>query len=251
MNEELKAQLKQELKQEIKQERKKKRRIKLIVVFIILLILIIGWLVLVSKDNYKTKVISQEELEQYKKEISITKDNWKDYIVTEDTRTEIKDAFGKVTNIHEGTMLKLKDNICGYIILKVKVNNKDLAYLNTDEQQIVTIIGGSDDKNYNQLRTSVKTRTDKDIEIYNNRYTLNDLECIEVMGYLYTIDLPDNIWQTDKEGKQFFNLQSTSGGWYKCLKEDNEQDNKEGIYKYIHTLSSMEYEKYEKEIQNK
>ena len=97
-----------------------------------------------------------------------------------------------------------------------------------------------------------KSRTEGDISIYNNRYTINDIECIEVIGYLYTIDIPDNLWQTDyyNHNKECIRLThyKNNNSWRTLFKEiDTELEEKGYDTNYIEVLSNYEYEKYQEE----
>lgn len=215
--EELRKQLKEEIKQEMKKERRK-RRIILFIIALVIIAIVYG-ISIIQKNSREIKQYSMQELEQYKTELSITTENWKDYIVIEDIETESKDAFGKVTNKYESSIIRLKENICGYAILKFKTNSS------INREQIVTLIGGKDYKdNTYQLHMDGKTRREGDISIYNNRYTINDIECIEVIGYLYTIDIPDNLWQIDSfnnNKKECIRLShyKNNGSWLILFKE--------------------------------
>lgn len=245
--EELRKQLKQEIKQEMKKERRK-RRIILFIIAIVIIAVVYG-IGIILQNSRKAKEYSMQELEQYKTELSITTENWKDYIVIEDMETESKDAFGKVTSKNEFTIIRLKENICGYAILRFKVQKGVF-----DNEQVVTLVGGHDYKDYglSQLHMQGKSRTEGDISIYNNRYTINDIECIEVIGYLYTIDIPDNLWQTDyyNYNKECIRLTGykNNNSWRTLFKEiDTELEEKGYDTNYIEALSNYEYEKYQEE----
>lgn len=248
MNEqELKEQLRQEVKQEIKQEMKKTRRKKMIVFFILLLIAIIVFVAIVYiRRNNSAKTISQEELSQYKTEIQITDNNWKDYIVVEDVKNETRNEFGEVESITNGTQIKLKDDICGYLVLKLKVTNPDKwnPYIK-NEEQTVAIIGGTDySDSINQIRVMIEEDTEDGIKTINKKFSIDDIECVQVKGYLYTINLPETIWNTDNLGNQYIYVEDgdTKTMFFK------EDDPRSGNFNYIKTLSSFEYTKYIEEI---
>ena len=247
MNEEvLKKQIKQELKQEMKNEKRKKRRIAFIIALVIITV-VLG-VCIIQSNSGKTKMYSMQELEQYKTEIAITTENWEEYIVLEDIDVEGKDAFGKLTNKTESTVMRLKENICGYVIIKFQTNN--------DTEEIVTLLGGRDYKDYylSQLNMSSTTRIEGDISIYNNRYTINDLECIQIIGHLYIIDIPDNLWRIDsyynKESIRLSNYKN-NGSWLMLLRETDAELEEQGNYNYIRALSNYEYEKYQEENETK
>ena len=244
--EELRKQLKQEIKQEMKKERRK-RRIILFIIAIVIIAVICG-ISIIQQNSRKLKEYSMQELEQYKTELSITTENWKDYIVIEDIETESKDAFGKVTSKNESSIIRLKENICGYAILRFKTQKGVF-----DNEQVVTLVGGRDDKDYGigtgQLHMQGKSRTEVDISIYNNRYTINDIECIEVIGYLYTIDIPDNLWQKNYNFDNKESIILTDNGSRRMLfKEIDTELEEQGFdTNYIKVLSGYEYEKYQEE----
>lgn len=215
--EELRKQLKQEIKQELKKER---RKIILFIITIAIIAFVCG-IGIIQKNSRKVKEYSMQELQQYKTEQSITTENWRDYIVIEDIEIESKDTFGKVTSKSESSIIRLKENICGYAILRFKTSKGVF-----DNEQVVTLVGGHDYKDYgmSQLHMQGKSRTEGDISIYNNRYTINDIECIEVIGYLYTIEIPDNLWQIDSfnnNKKECIRLShyKNNGSWLTLFKE--------------------------------
>ena len=222
MNEqEIKEQLKQEIKQEMKQEKKEKRKRKLIILFIILAILISWWGLAVYnsqklKKEHEIKIISKEEFSQYITEIPITTENWKDYITIECETKENKNEFGEITSTTEHWNFKLKENMYGYAILKVKHNN-----INTE---IVHTIKSST----TPLGIQLKNNTTPDI---------NDMECLQAKGSLYTLNLPEDIWQVEEtDGKKYFNV-ATENGYTTCWEDT-----------YINQLSDNEYLKYRQSI---
>lgn len=230
-------------KNKTRNEKIKKKKI-IIFLAIILVIMIIGLIINNKNSNGNKRIISQDELSQYITEkIQISIENWKDYIITEDTIVENKNDFGELTSIYKSTKLKLKNDICGYVILNVKAKNKQEWFGDTEE--ILTICGGRGSLNdlliYNKERNE-KSNTENEVEINDRTFTIDDIECTQLTGYLYKINIPDSIWETDKNGKQYFNLQSDDSGWWECLKENNKENN------YINIISNMEYQKYKKQI---
>ena len=226
--------LKEQLKQEIRQEMKKSARKKRIIIFAIILVIIAGLFIFYkiqrSTEAELHKRYTYEELAQYKKEIPITTENWKDYITTEDIREENKDAFGNVTSISERTALKLKDNICGYVVLELNIPKNKYR-----KKETIAITGG---QNYQaNIVEQVERRTEGNIEISNYRFTIDDLEAVQLKGYIYTIDIPEEIWKTEKStGKKYILMENDF-----FYKEDND---------YIKILSSREYERYQEQIKN-
>ncbi len=224
--------LREQLKQEIIQEMKKSARKKRIIIFAIILIIIAGIFICYKIDCYRKKQTDKrytyEELSQYKKEISITAENWKDYVTTEDRTQETKDDFGRITNKDERTILKLKDNIGGYAIFEFEVPNSYFG------EKTLSIIGGID-----SVGVAIGTGTSRkegDIIVKNYRYTLDDLKLVQVKGYIYTIDIPEEIWQTDETtGAKYIRLEMGE----KLYKDD-----------CIKTLSRRDYNEYEKQIGN-
>lgn len=187
-----------------------------------------------NKDNAK-KIITQEELAKYTTELPITTDNWKDYIELEDKEEEQKDAFGEITRIDKYTSLKMKDNnVYGYITIQYEITNKNLLAFPNDPTQTTTIYNGNssymyinfiNDKNNNKSITKDKT------------FTINDMKCNRIKGKLYTIDLPNNIWQVDEQGKEYITIELTENS-KKTYMEDTKK-----IYKdtYIKDLGQMIY----------
>lgn len=232
--------LKEQLKQEIKQEMKKSRKKKIVIILIILLI-IASIVVFVVFNNRKraeetakqneTKIISEEEFAQYTTEIPITTENWQDYMELEDVTKENKNAFGEVENIMKNTQIKLKDNLYGYVVLEFNITNKDL--LSTTSNDSTYIIEIYPDGEFNSMRLKYRNEGNN---VYDSTLTINDLECIKAKGSVYTLDLPEELWQIENTmppniGKKCFYLGTKDR--YSIYYEDN----------YIEQLSQREYEK--------
>ena len=230
MNEqEIKAQLKQELKEEMKQEKKKKRKIKLIILFIILAILISWWGLAVYnsqklKKEHEIKIISKEEFSQYITEIPITTENWKNYFDYEYKKVENKDAFGEIISTKYEPHLKLKDNMYGYVVLQIEINNN----LYSDYEYKTTL----------NIRSNDTTLPMADFRLKSNAtITMNDIICTKAKGSLYTLNLPEDIWQVEEtDGKKYFNV-ATENGYTTCWEDT-----------YINQLSDNEYLKYRQSI---
>lgn len=244
MNEDIKEQLKKELKQEMKQEKKKKRMI-----ISIILLIIAGIIIFIVCNAYKKvelhkpKIISNEEFSQYITEIPVTTENWKEYFECKDITKEEKDAFGEVTGIAKLTQLKLKDNIYGYLILKFKIDN-NLTILNRNEA-IITV-----DKQYTNINdfASLKNKSN-DKNVFDFTISMNELNCIQVKGNLYKIDLPDDIWQDDgsvmTSGKMAEDGKAIQIEERKHFNVGTENDYKTyWEYTYMDTLFNEEYQKY-------
>lgn len=230
--------LKEQLKQEIKEEMKKAKRKKRFIILIVLLI-IAAFISIVVFNYYENNIraISQEELSKYKTELTITQENWKDYIVAEDKTTENKDEFGELKSIEKNTYLKLKDDICGYVILELKIPN-------ISDEETYTIIGGTDGNSvtvYSNSTTNIDSVTK--IPTYDSTFNINELENVQVKGYIYTIDIPDDVWKTDKDGNEYFKVEIDKNHSSIYYKEDTKSDRAD----YIERLSYDEYEKYNKE----
>lgn len=93
-----------------------------------------------SSKKKETKIISREELSQYMTEIPITADNWKDYCTVENKEVEYKNDSGEITSTGSKSILKLKDNIIGYMELKLKINSDALPN-DSKETEIITVHG--------------------------------------------------------------------------------------------------------------
>ncbi len=230
--------LKEQLKREIRQEMKKSARKKRIIILVIILVIIAGIFIYVKISNDRlaelNKQYTYEEISQYKKEIPITTENWKEYITTEDTTAENKDNFGNVTSKYEKTQLKLKDNICGYVVLELNIPKNKY-----NKKQNIVIIGGTNNYYENSLIIYGEQTKEGDITIYHERFTLDDLEVVQIKGYIYTIDIPEEMWRTRKNsGEKYINYENIT------LYKDNTNENRN----YIYTLSYKEYEKYKEQI---
>ena len=151
------------------------------------------------EDNQTTekntvKVISQEEFSQYITEIPITTENWKNYFEYEYRKVENKDAFGEITSISYEPHLKLKDNMYGYVVLQVEINSN--LYNNYEYKQ--NLIISSNDTILPMADFRLKS---------NVTITINDIICTKAKGSLYTLNLPEDIWQIDEtDGKRYFNI---------------------------------------------
>lgn len=224
--EELRKQLKQEIKQELKKERRKRR----IIILVVLAIIILGYVGYIYILNENNKEISQEEFEQYKEEIIITKDNWKDYIIAEDITEERTNEFGKVLRTNKNTVLKLKENICGYVIIEIKEKS-------TTHTQIITLTGGN--TNHTSIDTDYLSKHNAEKQIYDNTTTIDNIECIQIKGYIYKLNIPDSLWKTNKNtGNHYIKIHNNNGDyWLTLIKQEN----------YIYSLSLKEYTERETE----
>lgn len=229
---ELKEQIKQEIKDEIKKSKRKKRTIILIV---FLVIAVVGSIAVFYYYENNISSISQEEFSKYKTEITITPENWKDYVIAENRTEENKDDFGEVKSIEKNTYLKLKDDICGYVILEFKIPNI------TDEETYI-LIGGTEGysvTSYSESTTSIDSVTK--IPTYDSTFNIDELEDVKVNGYIYTIDLPDDVWKTDKNGNEYFRLEMDKNYSNRYYKEEHTNSDRSN---YIERLSYDEYDKY-------
>lgn len=176
------------------------------------------------EDNQTTekntvKVISQEEFSQYITEIPITTENWKNYFEYEYRKVENKDAFGEITSISYEPHLKLKDNMYGYVVLQVEINSN--LYNNYEYKQ--NLIISSNDTILPMADFRLKSGA---------TITMNDITCTKAKGSLYTLNLPEDIWQIDEtDGKRYFNIGTENN--YETYKEDS----------YINRLCQEEYSK--------
>ena len=207
--------IKEQLKQEIKQEMKKSKR-KKIIIFIIILIIAVGLFFVVRQsrisrtsptEQSKIRVMTEEEFAQYTTEIPITTENWKNYFDYEYKKVENKDAFGEIIITKYEPHLKLKDNIYGYAVLQIEINNN----LYSDYEYKKDLIIGSNDTTLPMADFRLKSGA---------TITMNDITCTKAKGSLYTLNLPEDIWQIDEtDGKRYFNIGTENS--YTIYKEDN------------------------------
>lgn len=207
--------IKEQLKQEIKQEMKKSKR-KKIIIFIIILIIAVGLFFVVRQsrisrtsptEQSKIRVMTEEEFAQYTTEIPITTENWKNYFDYEYKKVENKDAFGEIISTKYEPHLKLKDNIYGYAVLQIEINNN----LYSDFEYKKDLIIGSNDTTLPMADFRLKSGA---------TITMNDIICTKAKGSLYTLNLPEDIWQIDEtDGKRYFNIGTENS--YTIYKEDN------------------------------
>ena len=207
--------IKEQLKHEIKQEMKKSKR-KKIIIFIIILIIAVGLFFVVRQsrisrtsptEQSKIRVMTEEEFAQYTTEIPITTENWKNYFDYEYKKVENKDAFGEIISTKYEPHLKLKDNIYGYAVLQIEINNN----LYSDYEYKKDLIIGSNDTTLPMADFRLKSGA---------TITMNDITCTKAKGSLYTLNLPEDIWQIDEtDGKRYFNIGTENS--YTIYKEDN------------------------------
>ena len=207
--------IKEQLKQEIKQEMKKSKR-KKIIIFIIILIIAVGLFFVVRQsrisrtsptEQSKIRVMTEEEFAQYTTEIPITTENWKNYFDYEYKKVENKDAFGEIISTKYEPHLKLKDNMYGYVVLQIEINNN----LYSDYEYKKDLIIGSNDTTLPMADFRLKSGA---------TITMNDITCTKAKGSLYTLNLPEDIWQIDEtDGKRYFNIGTENS--YTIYKEDN------------------------------
>lgn len=186
----------------------KKNNKIIIISLIVIIILLIGVIIKQSQDIKKIKeavgiednqttikIISQEEFSQYiAEEIPITTENWKNYFEYEYKETENKDAFGEVISTTYDPTLKLKDNMYGFVILQIEINSN--LYDNYEYKQDLNIY--SNDTILPMADFRLKS---------NATITMNDITCTKAKGSLYTLNLPEDIWQIDEtDGKRYFNV---------------------------------------------
>ena len=230
--------IKEQLKQEIKQEMKKSKRKKLII-FLIILIIAVGVFFVIRQikisptEQIQRNVMTEEEFAQYITEIPITIENWRDYVDIQDVEEEVKNDLQEVERTNKLTKISLKnENIYGCIVLKLKIINADT----TDNEQIVTLYNGNDI----QAGMSMIRDKNEDEKIYDTRVGIDNIQCIQATGILYKVEIPEDIWQIDENGKEYFmisngSIQGHSG--YNIYYKDN----------YLQILGYKEYNKLQKQ----
>ena len=210
---------KEKLKQDIKRELKKEM-IKQQIIFIVCIV-IIGIVIFAinrpKEINYKNdnntssysqdsedKRLTMEELEQYKiDKVEITTENWKEYITTEDKTKEEKDEFGELKTIKKESGIKIKDNYCGYAVLRFEAVNSNNYYVAGVKggNTTTTLYGGTDYycSSYDITKVNSSSKNGN-IEIYDDTFTIDDLKCIKAKGYIYKLDVPEEYWNENKTG---------------------------------------------------
>lgn len=232
----------QELKEQLKQEMKNSK-IKKTIILLIIFIIAVGIFFAVRQsrisptEQIKSNIISEEEFAQYTTEIPITIENWKDYVDIQDIDEEVKNDFQEVERTNKLTKLSLKnENIYGCIVLKLKIINADT----TDNEQIVTLYNGND----SQAGLGMIMDKNKDKKIYDTRVGIDNIQCIQATGNLYKVEIPEDKWQIDEKGNEYFmisngNTQGYSG--YNKYYKDN----------YLQNLGHKEYIKLQEQKNTK
>ena len=230
--------IKEQLKQEIKQEMKKSKRKKLII-FLIILIIAVGVFFVIRQikisptEQIQRNVMTEEEFAQYITEIPITIENWRDYVDIQEVEEEVKNNLQEVERTNKLTKISLKnENIYGCIVLKLKIINATT----TDNEQIVTLYNGNDI----QAGMSMIRDKNEDEKIYDTRVGIDNIQCIQATGILYKVEIPEDIWQIDENGKEYFmisngSIQGHSG--YNIYYKDN----------YLQILGYKEYNKLQEQ----
>lgn len=226
--------MKEQIRQEIKQELNRRRKKSILITLLIVAMLIIGLLIYIkcNESGYnknELKIISREEFSQYTTEIPITIENWKDYIDLEDVSDEHKNDFGEITNIYKNTKLKLKDNMYGYMILEIEYTN----YSGRPSNKTIII---SPNYFYSAAHNKSSEKNVYDYTITTEEF--NNLKCLKAVGKVYTLNLPQDIWQTANGEKQFsFRLGNSNS--YRTYYEDT----------YLSDLSRDAYDEYKQSIE--
>ena len=216
----------------------KEIRKRLIIGLLILASIAIIVAVAIVISNIKNEsYITEEEFEQYKSELPITTDNWKDYIELEYTNKEYKNALGDVINSKPELYLKFKkDNIFGHMVLKLMIN-RDLIDSRFSNEVIISVDG-------NKQEISAQTLEGKEI-------TINDMECIQLKGKLYEINIPEDKWkefETTRITKKFVEGETITIEERKYIDVGTKQNyNRYWEYTYLDELRIKETEKYLKE----
>ncbi|MBQ9297890.1 MAG: hypothetical protein IJ223_02465 [Clostridia bacterium] len=224
-----------ELREEIREEMKKEniKRKRLIICFLILVLITIIVTIIISNKNTEN-YISKEEFEQYKNELPITTDNWKDYIELEYEKKEYKDTFGDVIKSEKVPCLKFKkDNIIGYMVLKFIIN-KDVIDSRFSNEITISVNG-------NKQEISPQILEGKEL-------TINDMECIQLKGKLYEINIPEDKWEefkTTRITNKFVEGENVTIEERKYIDVGTKQDySRYWEYTYLDELRIKETDKY-------
>lgn len=205
-----------------------KKSIKIIFIVLVILAIIAGGAIFVVKrarGNTEIKYLTREELEQYKEEITITKENWKDYITTYEIQYDVTDDFETLYQ-RKYSEMKLKDNICGYVVMEYNGVGKN------NQNALITLKGG----HINVGQTSVVRQGEVEPNKPDNIWTVDDIECLRIRGYIYKLDIPENVWEEYSDEKGFLVIENGESSY---VGHENEQ----GL---IHSLSEEEYQEREK-----
>lgn len=178
-----------------------------------------------TPDKYGNKIISQKELAKCITKVAITTENWKDYFELKDREDISKNAFGEILSISKYTTLNLKDNTYYSTSLEFEITNENLIYDhywndNNGEYRKVTISvnnGYKNEWNNYSIYNGVFLDKDPDINVYDYRFTINDIKCNRTIGNVYIFNIPDNFWTVNNNGKKYLfieNPQNEYGGSY-------------------------------------
>lgn len=180
--------LKEQIKNEIKQEMKKTTQ-KNFIILVFVIIVIVGGIFAFRKigNNIEEKqlekqIISREEFETYITEVPITTENWKNYFTLENKNNELH-------------LIVNQSNMFGYLELCFKIDSDF-----TEE-----IFNYEDFPCVNPIRKQDNTLNIVGLK-ENVEITIDDLECSEIRGSFYKIDLPEELWQTDDTGSQYIKV---------------------------------------------
>lgn len=178
--------------------------------------------------SQQEKTISTAQLQSYMHYHSVTPDNWEDYFTCQVEDIQKRDIFGEEGLIYiTGPILRMKD---GYIygsdlVMRFTVQaNAAKLFLNHETGEEVPAKYGSDESINNTIdvtaawierndsgtyipidyRTTNKTGqgvfSDIPLDIIWT-YTLNDLKMVKSIGSVYSLDIPDDVWNDDGSGQ--------------------------------------------------
>lgn len=148
----------------------------ILIVFVIIFIACYIFIKDIEKNNLS--IITEDEWNMYTEPIFVTIDNWKDYVEIENGELRIKNT-----------------NVCGYLSITLKIKNtEDLFAEYTNEISEFKVLAG-------KIEPVEAEIVDEHFGFYNfnkiYEITTNDFECIEINSNLYSINLPENVWNDE------------------------------------------------------
>lgn len=133
-------------------------------------------------------LISSEEIGTYITKVELTLENWTEYIdIVEQTKEE-KNAFGEVTDTKTSNEWIVKNAQLVYfdgLAIELTVNE-------TGETIIMESSGSGSDI----------TPEHSVAWFYSQNFSMNDLTCNRVIGDLYILNAPKDVWSVNEDGEE-------------------------------------------------
>lgn len=157
-----------------------------------------------TPDENGRKIIPQKELAKCITKVPITTENWQDYFELKDREDISKNAFGEILSISKHTTLNLtKDNTYYSTALEFEITNKNLMddyhwnYNNGEHRKAIMSVNSYKNElnsfnfSYSSLFLIDK---DPDTNVYDYKFTINDIKCNRTIGNVYIFNIPDSFW---------------------------------------------------------